>query len=74
MMLLKGSRHRRKLHRCTPMPVGDVRAGPHLEMDCSDSHFADTRLRCELPTGHAGVHQAGLPRGRRVQWSVLQPS
>lgn len=41
---------------------------------CLDACFADATVRCELPPGHAGTHQAQLPRRHRVQWSVLVPS
>lgn len=70
MFARHGGQHRRTLR---PVPAGGGREVSGQQDTCRQRHFAQSHLRCELPPGHAGAHEAGLPRGRRMRWSILQP-
>ncbi len=67
-------RSRRRSKAATECADGNAPAvGRPVLSACRDAYFADATVRCELPTGHEGAHQAHLPRRRRIQWSVLDP-
>ena len=66
---LRERRWHEELADCSSVPGRIVPADER----CRLPHYEDTQLLCQLPSRHAGHHEAELAPGRVMRWSVLDP-